>query len=313
MLDMVNTQITRRALPQRYQYGNSVPQSLARAIFWYQKAAADQNPDAQRALPTLIAARSAAAGSVSSPSSITDPSTSDDTREYIGDRIADLQSDIEEHETAAENWNNTIQQLSSSGCPGVAAADRAEIRRLQGQATATAKPLDQSFSGNLAQVSVAVASDPNAIVNAGNPGTTIVAGLATPYRGSARVVTSPMVAQSVNSNSSVGASAIQYSMPLATSCVRRFFDPNTYNWLSFENNCGQAIYINYIPRRPGGWAMGGAVHLAPGDYNNTGLSSAEIKQSGGFDLYVCPTDSVPVDLNGNVFNVNVAQYRCKPQ
>jgi hypothetical protein len=141
----------------------------------------------------------------------------------------------------------------------------------------------------------------------------IVAAPTTHSQGSAQVVTSSPGAQSINSNSSVASGGIQYSTPLATSCVRQFWDPNTYNWLSFENNCGQAIYINYIPHRPGGWAMGGGMHLAPGSQNNTGLSSAEINQTGGFDLYVCPTDSMPVDLSGNAFNVNVTEYRCKPQ
>jgi hypothetical protein len=54
------------------------------------------------------------------------------------------------------------------------------------------------------------------------------------------------------------------------------------------------------------------MHLAPVNHNNTGLSSAEIDQAGGFDLYVCPADSVPVDLNGNVFSANVSEYRCRP-
>lgn len=194
-------------------------------------------------------------------------------------------------------------------------------------------------------------SDPNAIVNAGNQqaaairaigdanaarqlqntqlrlasqratlqtasqGTNVVAGPATTSQGSVPVVTSSPSAQSnvSDSNSTVASGAIQYSTPLATSCVRQYWDPSTYNWLSFENNCGQAIYLNYIPHRPGGWAMGGGMHLAPGNHNNTGLSSAEINQTGGFDLYVCPTNAVPVDLSGNVFNTNVAQYRCKPQ
>jgi hypothetical protein len=152
-------------------------------------------------------------------------------------------------------------------------------------------------------------------------GTNIVAGPATTYTSLQPVATSSQGTQSsVNNslagaglpNSPVGSSAIEYSTPLATSCVRQFWDPDNYNWLSFENNCGQAIYVNYIPHRPGGWAMGGGMNLAPGNHNNTGLSSADINQTGGFDLYVCPTDSVPVDLSGKVFNVNVAQYRCKP-
>ena len=327
-------------LAQRYLYGDAVPQSHTQAIFWYRKAAADGDPDAQRALPALLASQPATASSASPPSSSLPPSTSDDRQEEIEDRIASLQSDIEDHETAAENWNNTIQQLSSSGCSGVgaalcqsigqlgvakaqanrnkelnaAAADRAEIRRLQGRAAATPKQLDQSFSGNLAQISGG--SDPNAIVNAAQPDTQMRPASqravlqTTPYQGSGRVVTSPTGAQSNVTNSN---GAIQYSTPLSISCVRQFYDPNTYDWLSFENNCGQAIYINYIPHRPGGWAMGGGMHLAPGDHNNTGLSKAEINQTGGFDLYVCPTDSVPVDLNGNVFNVNVSEYRCRSQ
>lgn len=136
----------------------------------------------------------------------------------------------------------------------------------------------------------------------------------TTYQGSAQVVTSSTGAQSnvSSSNSSVGTRAIQYSTPLDTSCVRQFWDPNTYNWLSMENNCGQAIYVAFIFHRPGGWAMTEGMHLAPGNHRNTGLSGAEIDQAGGFDLYVCPTDSVPVDLNGNVFNANVSEYRCRP-
>jgi hypothetical protein len=145
----------------------------------------------------------------------------------------------------------------------------------------------------------------------------------TTYQASSQVVTSstgapasvsnPSAASGGTSHGSVGSSAVQYLSPLAASCVRQFWDPKYYNWLSFENDCGQPIYLTFIFHHPGGWAMSGAMHLAPGNYNNTGRSSAEINQAGGFDLYACPTDSVPVDLKGNVRNANVAQYRCKPQ
>ena len=193
------------------------------------------------------------------------------------------------------------------------------------------------------------ASDPNAIVNAGNrqaaairaigdanaarqqqntqmrlasqrspppttsQGTNIVAGPAITSQGSAQVVTSSTGAQFNNSNNSVPSGAIQYSTPLATSCVRQFWDPNTYNWLSFENNCGQAIYVTFIFHQTVGWAMSGGMNLVPGAHQNTGRSSSDINQAQGFDLYVCPAGSNPVDLNGNTFNTNVAEYRCKPQ
>ena len=153
-------------------------------------------------------------------------------------------------------------------------------------------------------------------------GSNIVAGPATTYRGSAQVVTSSQgtksnvgnpVAGAELSNSPVASNAIQYSTPLASSCVRQFWDPKTNNWLSFENDCGQPIYVSYIPHHPGGWAMGGGMHLALGHTNNTGLSSDDLNKAGGFEIYVCPIDSVPVDLNGNVLNRNVTQYRCKSE
>jgi hypothetical protein len=101
--------------------------------------------------------------------------------------------------------------------------------------------------------------------------------------------------------------------PLPSSCIRQFWDPQAYNWLSFEDDCGQAVYLEFIFRHTGGWAMTGAVNLQPGAHANTGRSNNDINQAGGFDLYVCPAKSVPVDLNGNVLSAQVSQYRCKPQ
>jgi hypothetical protein len=43
--------------------------------------------------------------------------------------------------------------------------------------------------------------------------------------------------------------------------------------------------------------MTGSMTLAPGAHSNTGRSSSDISQAGGFDLYVCPANTVPVDLN----------------
>jgi TPR repeat protein len=122
---------------------------------------------------------------------------------------------------------------------------------------------------------------------------------------------SPSTSASAGSES--GAVSVTYLTPLPFSCVRQFYDPNSYNWLAFENDCGQEIYVDYIPHVPGGWAIGGGMHLKPGSHNNTGLSSAEVNNAGGFSIYVCPTNAVPVDLNGNVLNTNVTEYRCKPQ
>jgi hypothetical protein len=106
---------------------------------------------------------------------------------------------------------------------------------------------------------------------------------------------------------------VSYLTPLNTSCVRQYWDPQVYNWLSFENDCGQPIYLTFIFHQTVGWAMSGGMNLAPSAHQNTGRSSNDINQAQGFDMYVCPGGSNPVDLNGNTFNTNVAEYRCKPQ
>jgi hypothetical protein len=250
------------------------------------------------------------------------------------DMAAVARADAEYHEARQESHARAVQEDADRA---VAVAQRnAALSAFQ--SLASSDPNSLVNAGNQQAAAIRAIGDANAArqqqdaqmrlasqrlpLQPTGQGTNIVAGPATTYTSLQPVATSSQGTQSsVNNsvagaglpNSPVGSSAIEYSTPLATSCVRQFWDPNNYNWLSFENNCGQAIYVNYIPHRPGGWAMGGGMHLAPGNHNNTGLSSAEINQTGGFDLYVCPTDSVPVDLRGNVFNVNVAQYRCKPQ
>jgi hypothetical protein len=115
------------------------------------------------------------------------------------------------------------------------------------------------------------------------------------------------------SSGASGSASARYLTPLATSCVRRYWDSQVYNWLSFENDCGQAIYLTFIFAHPVGWAMSGSMHLSPGAHSNTGRSSSDINQAGGYDLYVCPANSIPVDLNGNTFNANVTEFLCKPQ
>jgi hypothetical protein len=111
-----------------------------------------------------------------------------------------------------------------------------------------------------------------------------------------------------------GSAAGTYVTPLASSCVRKYWDPQAYNWLSFENDCGQSVSLTFIFHHNVGWAMTGGMDLAPGAHQNTGRSSSDINQAQGFDIYVCPGGYVPVDLNGNsLLNTNVAEYRCKAQ
>ncbi len=117
--------------------------------------------------------------------------------------------------------------------------------------------------------------------------------------------------RSASFSSAQATSQSSYLAPLSASCVKTYPDPQYYNWLSFQNVCTQPIYVSYIYRQPTGWAMGGGMNLAPNAHQNTGNSALEANNAGSMLLYVCPANSVPVDLNGNTFTTNVAHYRCK--
>ena len=177
------------------------------------------------------------------------------------------------------------------------------------------------------------ATDPNAIVNAArnsfNPA--LVTGQRV-YQAAALVPQLPAYrpAQSANYGeaqlsgvAATGTAALapsdlpatngpSYVTPLPSSCVRQYWDPQYYNWLSFENDCGRPIRLTFIFNHPQGVAMTGAIDLAPGAHDNTGRSKADIDSAGGFVLYVCPPSGSPADLNGNILeNTNVSQYRCR--
>lgn len=118
----------------------------------------------------------------------------------------------------------------------------------------------------------------------------------------------------IGAASASSSSGPAYLAPLAASCVRQYWDQQMYNWLAFENDCGQPIYLTFIFAHAKGWAMTGSMDLAVGAHDNTGRSKSDIDGAGGFELYVCPRNTVPTDLNGQgLDNTQVAQFRCKVQ
>ena len=107
------------------------------------------------------------------------------------------------------------------------------------------------------------------------------------------------------------ASAQTYKTPEYNNCIRQFYDPNMYNWLSYENVCSVALSIVYIPFNPG--YGGSGMDLAPGRNANTGYSQREVQGKGGFDLYVCPAGYIPVDANDRYVDRVNTRFRCKRQ
>jgi TPR repeat protein len=110
-------------------------------------------------------------------------------------------------------------------------------------------------------------------------------------------------------------STSQYVASLPTYCVSQFWDAQYYNWLSLQNNCGQAIHVQFVSVNRDG-NLWGSADLAPGAKSNTGASQADAVKAGGIVLYVCPEGSLSVDNTTDqqvgTHAGNVA-FRCKKQ
>jgi len=106
----------------------------------------------------------------------------------------------------------------------------------------------------------------------------------------------------------------QYTSALPASCVNSFWDSKYYGWLSFQNNCGQAIHLGYISQNGTGafGGSGGSATIEPGASVNTGQSQAEVQAAGGgFILFVCPAGYVATAANGGNLSATNTSFRCK--
>jgi len=110
------------------------------------------------------------------------------------------------------------------------------------------------------------------------------------------------------------ANAQTYLAPNYNHCARPFYDPQSYNWYSVENTCSFAIKVVLVPfnSRFGS----GELDLGPGRHDGNGESASEVRERGGYDLYICPAGYTPVDGNdeyiGAVNRPNT-QFRCKQE
>ena len=94
-------------------------------------------------------------------------------------------------------------------------------------------------------------------------------------------------------------------------CIKEFYDPKTYDWLAFENDCGVDISVTFIF---GNELGGNEMDLRAGRHDSTGRSRSEVASMGGYKFVICPIHFVPVDTSGHAINrTNKDQpFLCKP-
>ena len=104
--------------------------------------------------------------------------------------------------------------------------------------------------------------------------------------------------------------AQRHEIPPLNSCIREFYDPEMYNYLTFKNNCSQSLTIVFIAKDGSG--AGGTTDLRPGGKDSVGRSAGgRVPKIGDFQLYVCPVGYMPVDDNGKVVSKPQSSFKCQ--
>lgn len=99
--------------------------------------------------------------------------------------------------------------------------------------------------------------------------------------------------------------------PLPSRCVTGFYDQNLHGWYSFQNNCGQAISLYYVPLS--GSSGGGQMDLGAGRHDSTGHDRSEISSmGGGYAVYVCPARHSPITDDNETPTVPNQRFTCRP-
>src|SRR4051794_14750872 len=92
--------------------------------------------------------------------------------------------------------------------------------------------------------------------------------------------------------------AQRHEIPALNSCIREFYDPGMYNYLTFKNNCSQSLTLVFVAKDGSG--ASGTMDLRPGGKDSVGKLDGRTPKIGEFEFYVCQSGYVPVDGDGKV-------------
>jgi hypothetical protein len=99
--------------------------------------------------------------------------------------------------------------------------------------------------------------------------------------------------------------------PPLNSCIKEFYDPEMYNWLTFKNNCSQALTVIFVAKDGSG--ASGSMDLRAGAKDSVGKMAGKAAKVGSFEFYVCPVGYIPVDENDRLIDKPRIKSRCQPK
>jgi len=104
--------------------------------------------------------------------------------------------------------------------------------------------------------------------------------------------------------------AQNHTDPAINSCIKEFYDPGMYNYLTFRNDCSQTLTIVFVAKDGSGAT--GTMELRSGASDSVGRSAdGVVPKVGGFQLYVCQAGYMPVDENNKIVSKPRTKFRCQ--
>lgn len=100
-----------------------------------------------------------------------------------------------------------------------------------------------------------------------------------------------------------------HQIPTLNSCIREFYDPGMYNYLTFQNNCTHSLTLVFVAKDGSG--AGGKMDLRPGGKDSVGKMGKRSPKVGDFQFYVCQSGELPIGEDGKVVSKPGANFRCQ--
>jgi len=128
-------------------------------------------------------------------------------------------------------------------------------------------------------------------------------------RNSLLIVATAALFAVVNAENALGQ---RHEIPALKSCIREFYDPEMYDYLTYKNNCSQALSMVFVAKD--GLGTGGSMDLRAGGKDSVGRSAdGRAPKIGDFELYVCVLGYVPIDDSGKLVSKPRSNFKCQPK
>ena len=97
-----------------------------------------------------------------------------------------------------------------------------------------------------------------------------------------------------------------YVQPTYNGCITQ---SNGSLGITFNNSCNISLSVQFVPMN--GTGLGGQSDVRPGGSQGTGFTNDDKRNSGGWELYICPTGYVAVDGSDRPVNQPGVNFQCK--